>query len=159
MSLENTGNHSICPLNLPPGDIRLRHSARGTEIYDKLRHKWLLLTPEEWVRQHFTEYLHTHLAYPVSLMANEVSLILNGTSKRCDSVIYDRKGQPVMIVEYKAPYIAITQTVFDQIARYSLVLNVKYLIVSNGIKHFCCKFDHEERKYIFLKSIPAYEDL
>lgn len=87
-------DNAICALNLPPGDVRLRHTARGNEIYDPLRKKWLLLTPEEWVRQHFTTYMQTRLSYPASLMANEIAIKLNNTTKRCDTVVYDRNGQP-----------------------------------------------------------------
>ena len=152
-------DNAICPLNLPPGNVRLRPSTRGNEIYDPLRKKWLLLTPEEWVRQHFTSYLRTDLSYPVSLMANEIAIKLNNTSKRCATVVYDRHGQPIMIIEYKAPSIALTQDVFNQIARYSLALKVKYLIVSNGLRHYCCALDSETRHYRFLQEIPCYIDL
>ena len=151
--------HAICPLNLPPGDVRLRRSARGDEVYDPLRRKWLLLTPEEWVRQHFTSFLRTHLGCPASLMGNEIAIKLNGTSKRCDSVVHDRAGKPLMIVEYKAPSVTITQEVFDQIARYSLVLNVRYLVVSNGLHHYCCRLEPECAKYTFLREIPHYDQL
>lgn len=149
----------IKPLNLPPADLRLRQSQRGLEVYDDLRRKWLLLTPEEWVRQHFTAYLSSALSYPRGLMANEIAITLNGTSKRCDTVVHDRCGRPLMIVEYKAPHIPITQQVFDQIARYSLTLKVKYLTVSNGMHHYCCMLDEESGKYRFLRDIPTYEKL
>lgn len=150
---------AICPLNLPPGDVKLRQSDRGCEIFDPLRRKWLLLTPEEWVRQHFVLYLNTHLSYPLSLIANEIAIRLNDTSKRCDTVVYDRHGRPLMIVEYKAPSVALTQKVFDQIARYSLALNVKYLTVSNGMHHYCCKLNAESGRYGFLREIPSYNNL
>lgn len=151
--------NAICPLNLPPGQVRLRHSQRGDEVYDPLRRKWLLLTPEEWVRQHFTSFLQTHLSYPPSLMGNEIGIKLNGTLKRCDTVVHDRAGRPLMIVEYKAPSITLTQEVFDQIARYSLALNVRYLTVSNGLHHYCCRLDAANRRYTFLREIPRYDEL
>lgn len=152
-------DNAICALNLPPGDVRLRHAARGNEIYDPLRKKWLLLTPEEWVRQHFTAYMQTKLSYPASLMANEIAIKLNNTTKRCDTVVYDRNGQPIMIIEYKAPAITLTQDVFNQIARYSIALRVKYLVVSNGLRHYCCALDTETRRYRFLQAIPSYNEL
>ncbi len=151
--------NAICPLNLPPGDLRLRRSDRGDEVFDPLRGKWLLLTPEEWVRQHFTSYLRTHLSYPASLMANEIAIRLNGTSKRCDTVVHDRAGRPLMIIEYKAPSITLTQDVFNQIARYNIVLKVKYLTVSNGLHHYCCMLNPETGRYTFLREIPAYDML
>ncbi|MCM1076006.1 MAG: type I restriction enzyme HsdR N-terminal domain-containing protein [Bacteroides sp.] len=159
MSTGTAPNNAITPLNLPPGNVRLRQTPRGDEIYDPLRQKWLLLTPEEWVRQHFSAYLHSHLSYPQSLMANEIAIRLNGTSKRCDTVIFDRKGEPIMIVEYKSPSITITQDVFNQIARYSLALRVEYLTVSNGLHHYCCRLNHESHSYSFLKEIPLYDEL
>ena len=152
-------DNAICALNLPPGDVRLRHTARGNEIYDPLRKKWLLLTQEEWVRQHFTTYMQTRLSYPASLMANEIAIKLNNTTKRCDTVVYDRNGQPILIVEYKAPSIPLTQDVFNQIARYSIALRVKYLVVSNGLRHYCCALDTETRRYRFLQAIPSYNEL
>lgn len=137
MNQANSDRNPIRPLNLPPAELRLRHSGRGDEVFDPLRGKWLLLTPEEWVRQHFTSFLRSSLGYPAGLMANEIAVSLNGTSKRCDTVVHDREGRPLMIVEYKAPHIPITQEVFNQIARYSLVLRVRYLTVSNGLHHYC----------------------
>lgn len=154
---ENPGHSSaIQPLNLPPAQLRLRRGAKGEEIYDPLRGKWLVLTPEEWVRQNFTAWLVTDFGYPAGLMANEIAVNLNGTSKRCDTVVYDRGARPIMIVEYKAPHIAITQKVFEQIARYNIVLKVKYLTVSNGLHHYCCELDDESGGYRFLREIPEY---
>lgn len=155
----NEQHEAICPLNLPPAEVGLRHGIRGDEIYDPLRGKWLHLTPEEWVRQHFTAYLREQLGYPAGLMGNEIGIHLNGTVKRCDTVVHDRAGKPLMIVEYKAPTIAITQKVFDQIARYALVLKVPYLTVSNGMSHYCCRLDSESGRYGFLKEIPEYDKL
>lgn len=159
MNRSDNNKSPISPLNLPPAQLRLRHSSRGDEVFDPLRRKWLLLTPEEWVRQHFTGFLQDHLGYPAGLMANEIAISLNGTTKRCDTVIYDTSGRPIMIVEYKAPTITISQEVFDQIARYSLVLKVPYLTVSNGLHHYCCRLDHASGKYLFLRDIPAYANL
>ncbi|MGM9861238.1 MAG: type I restriction enzyme HsdR N-terminal domain-containing protein [Muribaculaceae bacterium] len=144
-------------LNLPRYDMRLRRSCDGSvQVYDLLRDKWVALTPEEWVRQHFVNYLLTAKGYPRYLTANEVSLKLNATSRRCDTVVFDRERRPLVIVEYKAPTVAITQKVFDQIARYNSVLRAPVLIVSNGLQHYSCRFDGTG--YTFLKEIPSYTD-
>ncbi len=155
----NKNEKAICPLNLPIAKLNLRSAARGTEVYDPLRKRWVTLTPEEWVRQHFTAFMTKELGYPPSLIANEMSISLNGTSKRCDSVVYNPYLRPVMIVEYKAPHVAITQKVFDQIARYNIALNVKYLVVSNGINHYCCAIDNDNGGFRFLHDIPSYHEL
>lgn len=147
------------PLNLPAANLRLRQTARGIEIYDQLRQKWIILTPEEWVRQNFTSFLIEHRGFSAGLMANEISISLNGTTKRCDTVVYNRELQPIAIVEYKEPKVTLTQKVFEQIARYNIVLQVKYLIVSNGLKHYCCEVDHLNNRYKFLQEIPVYQDI
>lgn len=128
-------------------------------IFDPLRKKYVALTPEEWVRQHFINYLIEYKGYPLSLLNNEITISLNGTSKRCDSLLFDLMGKPQMIIEYKAPAIQITSKVFEQIARYNMVLRVKFLIVSNGIAHYCCKMDYRNNKCIFLSEIPDYSQL
>ncbi len=141
------------PLNLPETDLRMRDSGGSREIFDPLRRKWVRLTPEEWVRQHFTAYLNTAKGVPMSRMVNEIAITLNGTTKRCDTVIYARDLTPLAIVEYKAPAIAITRTVFEQIARYNLVLGTRFLIISNGISHYCI------RSGKLLTDIPDYEEM
>lgn len=147
-------------LNLPTFDYQIRRDSDGvTRIFDCLRGKFVALTPEEWVRQHFVNFLITELAYPRGLMANEVSLKLNRTSRRCDTLIYSREGRPLAIVEYKAPSVAVTQAVFDQIARYNSVIGAEYLIVSNGMSHYCCRFDSSRQNYNFLREIPSYNEL
>lgn len=129
-------------------------------VYDALRRKFVALTPEEWVRQHFVAYMTGELGYPAALMGNEVGITLNGTSRRCDTVLFSRKGlAPLMIVEYKAPHIEITQRVFDQIVRYNMVLHARWLVVSNGMRHFCCEIDYEKRGVRFLPNVPRYEEL
>lgn len=145
-------------LNLPAFDAGLCRDADGTvRLYDRLRHKWLVATPEEWVRQHFVNYLTAHLGFPASMIANEVGLRLNGTFKRCDTLIYTRQLKPLCIVEYKRPAVAITAAVFDQIARYNMALGARYLIVSNGLRHYCCRFDGEV--YTFFDRIPSYVEM
>ena len=128
-------------------------------IFDPTRQKYVALTPEEGVRQWFVFYLINEKKYPRELVANEVAIQLNGTAKRCDTVVYDRFLQPVVLVEYKAPKITITPAVFDQIARYNMVLHVDYLIVSNGRHHYCCKMNYENNSYQFIEEIPEYDSL
>lgn len=146
-------------LNLPGFTPKVAEKDGKRTIFDPVRRKYVALTPEEWVRQHFVNYLVTARNYPQDLLANEVMVKLNGTSKRCDTVVYDRFLVPLVIVEYKAPHIPITRSVFDQIARYNMVLRVGYLIVSNGISHYCCKIDYDSQTYAFLDGIPAYDEL
>jgi hypothetical protein len=146
-------------LNLPTFAAKVKEKDGKPVIFDPVRRKFVALTPEEWVRQHFVNYLICDKGYPGELLANEVSLKLNGTTKRCDTVAYDRFLSPLMIVEYKAPQVEITSAVFDQIARYNMVLHVQYLTVSNGVNHFCCKIDYENLTYSFLKEIPTYDAL
>ena len=146
-------------LNLPPFKVRTRKINGMVKILDVLRHKFVALTPEEWVRQHFVHFLLERKGYSPTLMANEVSLSLNGMSRRCDSVLYDQTMKPLMIIEYKAPTVEITQKVFSQICRYNIVLQVKYLIVSNGLKHYCCVMNYETGEYHFLNDVPPYSEL
>lgn len=148
-------------LNLPPADLRIRKdlSISGSEVikvFDQLRNKWLVLTPEEWVRQNFVNWLHTEFGYPLSLMANEVAIEVNGTRKRCDTVIFTPQREPSVIVEYKEPRVKITQEVFDQIVRYNMELRAHYLIVSNGLQHFCCRIDYDHNSYYFVPELPKY---
>lgn len=146
-------------LNLPPFDIKIKKEKDRLLVWDALRKKHLVLTPEEWVRQHFVNFLSTEKGYPINLIANEYQVILNEQKKRCDSVIFDRNGQPLAIVEYKAPSVKITQDVFDQIARYNIILRVKYLIVSNGLEHYCCMIDYDKQNFLYLEDIPTYTEL
>ena len=143
-------------LNLPSFEAKMTLKDEKPFILDIIRRQHVALTPEEWVRQHFVHFLINHKGYPQSLMANEVQLKLNGMSRRCDTVIYDRSLHPLIIVEYKAPSVNITQKVFDQIYRYNMVLQVDYLIVSNGMAHYCCKLDYTTRSYQFISEIPEY---
>lgn len=147
-------------LNLPTREFNIRIGSDGNrQIFDRLRRRFVSLSPEEWVRQNFVEYLIEDKGFPKGLMSNEVSLTQNGISRRCDTLVADRFGRPFVIVEYKAPHIRITQQVFDQICRYNMVLHARYLIVSNGLNHFGCRIDYENNSYSFLRDIPAYCDL
>ncbi|MDD7304445.1 MAG: type I restriction enzyme HsdR N-terminal domain-containing protein [Prevotellaceae bacterium] len=155
-----TPSESLCPLNLPPASLRISQGQDGRlRVFDILRRRHVTLTPEEWVRQHFIHYLITHKGYPAALLANEVSLSLNGLQRRTDSVLYDRQAQPRMLIEYKAPSVALSQKVFDQISRYNITMRVPYLIVSNGLQHYCCSINYEEGNYRFLREIPSYGEL
>jgi len=117
------------------------------------------LTPEEWVRQHFVHYLVSEKGYPASRIANEAAIRLNSLSRRCDTVVYDKQLEPLMILEYKEPKVVITQQVFDQVARYNSVLRVPYIVVSNGISHYCYRIDFSTLEYQFLTEIPLYGEL
>lgn len=146
-------------LKLPAYDYKIRSVNGKNEIFDFLRHKFVALTPEEWVRQHFTHYLINEKAYPAGRTVQEAFVLYNGRKKRCDTVIYNDTLQPLVIVEYKAPNVDITQKVFDQISAYNFALHVNYLIVSNGMKHFCCRMDYENHRVEFLPDIPDYNQL
>ena len=145
--------------NLPPFEIKLRGTKAQPQIFDILRKKYIALTPEEWVRQHFVHFLVEHKGYPAALMANEIQLKVGEKTLRADSVLYSRDLKPRMIIEYKAPHIPITQKVFDQISIYNMLLHVDYLVVSNGLQHYICKMDYNDKKYLFLEDIPDYEEL
>ncbi len=146
-------------LNLPAYDARLKEKDGRQQIFDVLRRRYVALTPEEWVRQHFVHYLIEQKGYPKGLLCNEVELKIGEKKLRCDSLLYDQRMQPKMIIEYKAPQIALTQRVFDQISVYNMLLHVDYLIVSNGLQHFCCQMDYEQQQYRFLKEIPDYQSI
>jgi len=144
-------------LTLPTYNFKLKNSQNKTLIFDKLRKKYIVLTPEEWVRQHFVHFLIEEKKYPESLIAIEKQLTINTLKKRTDILIFNTDGKPEIIVECKAPSIKISQKTFDQIARYNLQLKAKFLIVTNGLTHFYCKMDLKNKTYIFLKELPDYE--
>lgn len=145
-------------LNLPNFSFHLKSNEKHTLIFDNLRKKYVVLTPEEWVRQHYVQYLIHYKSCPISLIAIEKQLIINNRKKRTDIVVFDKEGSPHMIVECKAPQITISQASFDQIARYNLKLKAKYLILTNGIQHYYCQMDFKNENYIFLKDIPDYHE-
>ncbi len=160
-----TNNNLLTPdrlpqLNLPPVELRIKKDLAGkVVIFDRIRHRWLKLTPEEWVRQNFISWLIEYLHYPLSLIAVETGINLNNTSRRCDTVIFRSDGRPLIIIEYKAPHITISQTTFDQIVRYNMVLHTPFLIVSNGLRHYCCQIDYTTDLYRFLPHIPDYREI
>ena len=143
-------------LNLPPYGVKLGGTRQKPEIFDFLRRRFVALTPEEWVRQHFTHWLVEHKGYPKGLLGNEIALRCGEKTLRCDSILYDKEARPQMIIEYKAPTVPVTQRVFDQVSAYNLLLRVDYLVVSNGLQHYCCRMDYEHRTYRFLEDIPEY---
>lgn len=147
-------------LNLPSVRLKTSLSNDGVlRVWDGLRQKYVALTPEEYVRQHFVAWLRDDRHYPESMTANEVGIKLNGTQRRCDSIVFGRDGKPMIIVEYKAPDVRITQDVFDQIVRYNMVLHAQYLIVSNGLNHYCARMDYERDSYHFIPVIPDWNEL
>lgn len=146
-------------LNLPPFEMRLSGTPARRTIFDVLRRKYVKLTPEEWVRQHFVHFLVDHKSYPKAYLANEIELSIGDKRLRCDTVLYGCDLKPRMIVEYKAPTVSITQRVFNQIVTYNRLLRVDYLIVSNGLTHYCLKVDYDNGQYRFLSDIPNYDEL
>ena len=146
-------------LNLPHYDLRTRVENNKKYIFDPFRSKYLVLTPEENVRQHFARYLIEELDFPASLMMTEHALTLNKMKKRCDLIVFNTSGEPVVLVECKAPEVKIDQSVFDQVARYNQVFKVSYLMVTNGLKHYCCRIDFTSGAIEFLKEMPRFGDL
>ena len=146
-------------LNLPIYDFSIRKQGQSTEIFDSIRRKFVALTPEEWVRQHLLRYLLEDRAYPATLLAVEMEIGVGKLRKRCDAVLHDRSARPLMIVECKAPEVKITQHVFDQAARYNQTLKVDYLLLSNGLEHYCCRVNEARQSFDFLPGIPHYTEL
>lgn len=146
-------------LSIPYAELKISKDQEGNlKVMDRLRRKYVSLTPEEFVRQNFIEWLISNRSYPPTLMANEVEIKLNNTKKRCDSIVFNRECKPLMIIEYKAPGVEITQTTFDQIVRYNMELKAKYLVVTNGRQNYCCIIDYKNDSYNFIPLIPDYKD-
>jgi hypothetical protein len=152
----NNPDFSYIRLNLPEYQPRIKMDGEATLIFDSVRKKFVVLTPEEWVRQNFILYLHENKKYPLSLMAVEKKLFINGQPQRFDLLIYNRKGQPHLMAEFKAPGVAISQNTFDQVVRYNMVLKVETIVVSNGLEHYVCKIDYQNNGYSFLKEVPEF---
>lgn len=146
-------------LNLPETDLKIINKDGRLHVFDILRRKYVSLTPEEWVRQQFVHFLILHKGYPIECIGNEISITLNNTKKRCDSVVYGRNAKPTMIIEYKSPQTEITQNVFEQISRYNIRLKVKWLIVSNGMRHYCCRIDYDNGTYQFVEDVPSFNEI
>lgn len=143
-------------LNFPTYSFRLKNSENKVAIFDDIRKKFVILQPEEWVRQHCVKYLIEEKKYPRSLINVEKELRINDMRKRYDIVVFNPDGSIHLIVECKSSKININQDTFDQIARYNLALNATYLMVTNGINHYYCSMDFEKKRYEFLRDIPNY---
>ncbi|GAA3521799.1 type I restriction enzyme HsdR N-terminal domain-containing protein [Aquimarina addita] len=143
-------------LNFPAYQFRFKNNENKVSIFDRIRKKFIILTPEEWVRQHTVNYLIQEKKYPESLINVEKLIKVNDLSKRYDIIVFNPDGSIYLIVECKSPKIKITQEVFDQIARYNLTVQAEYLMITNGINHFYCQMDYSKKKYSFLKDVPDY---
>ena len=144
------------PLNLPPTSLKLSRVNNKVYIFDELRKKNLVLTPEEWVRQHWVHFLHQHKNYPKSLMKIEGGLILNELQKRSDLIIYNNKGEKIILAEFKAPEVKINSKTFEQISNYNCKYKIPLLLVSNGMEHYFCKVNFEDNSYQFIEDLPLY---
>ncbi|HPT11146.1 MAG TPA: type I restriction enzyme HsdR N-terminal domain-containing protein [Bacteroidales bacterium] len=147
------------PLNLPQYSHKIKRDQDGEKIFDPFRSRYVALTPEEWVRQHFLNYMVTALGYSPGLIKVEASFRLNSMLRRADILVYSREGNPVLIVECKAPEVKLSQTVFDQIINYNFNYCVRYLIVTNGITHYAAEVDREKKNISFLKKMPEFKDI
>jgi hypothetical protein len=143
-------------LNFPTFTFRFKNSENKVAIFDEIRKKFIILTPEEWVRQHVTQYLLQEKKYPKSYINVEKLIKINDLTKRYDLVVFQPNGDLFLLVECKAPEVKISQQTFDQIARYNLTLKAKYLMVTNGLNHYFCEMDFVNEKYIFLEKLPDY---
>jgi hypothetical protein len=143
-------------LNFPKFSFRFKNSENKISIFDVIRKRFVILQPEEWVRQHCIHYLIENKGYPKSLINVEKELLVNNLRKRYDIVVFNPNGSIYLIVECKSPKITINQNTFDQIAQYNLSLNASYLMITNGLNHYYCQMDFKEEKYQFLKDIPEY---
>lgn len=143
-------------LAFPAYNFRIKNNENKTAIFDIIRKKFIILTPEEWVRQHVIHFLIKEKKHPKSLINVEKELTVNGIKKRYDIVTYRSDGSIYLMVECKAPKVKVTQQVFDQIARYNLALNASLLMVTNGLNHYYCTIDYDTESYHFLKELPNY---
>jgi len=143
-------------LNLPEFNFRIKKQNEKLVIFDTQRKRYVSLTPEEWVRQHFIQFLIQVKGYPAALIAIEKQLKMNGMKKRCDAILYNEHALPFLIIELKAPNVPITQATFDQVAVYNAKLRVDFFMISNGIEHYCCRVDTENARYEYLPDIPDY---
>ena len=146
-------------LNFPYFKFRLRSENSRQEIFDPVRHKFVALSPEEWVRQHLIAYLIEIKGYPVSMIGVEKQLMLNKLPKRFDLVIFTRNANPFLLVECKAPGVEITENTFDQAARYNMLLHAEYFLITNGLEHYTCRIDYELKQYIFVEEIPHFDEV
>jgi len=143
-------------LNLPEYSLKIKNENGKTLVFDVIRKKFVVLTPEEWVRQHFIQFLVQEKNYPPALMAVEKQLTVNSLLRRFDLLVRNRKGEPFLIAEFKAPGVNIAQGTFDQAVRYNMALKVRYIVISNGMQHFACEIDYKKNSFTFLKEIPEF---
>ena len=143
-------------LNFQLYNFRFKNNENKVSIFDEIRKKFIILTPEEWVRQHVVQFLLEEKKYPKSLINVEKVLKINGLRKRYDVVVFNSDGSIFILIECKAPEIKITQATFDQIARYNMTMNAQFLMVTNGLNHYFCQMDFENEKYVFLENLPNY---
>lgn len=146
-------------LSFSAPELRIQRDADQTKVWDVWRKKWVVLTPEEWVRQHVAHHFVTQLGFPAGRIGLEISLKVNDMMKRADMVVYSAQGRPQLVVECKAPSVAITQSVLDQVARYNLALGVNVLVVTNGITTYCCQVNHQAASVSFIGAIPTYAEM
>lgn len=144
-------------LNFPEYTFRFKNSENKMAIFDEIRKKFIVLTPEEWVRQHTVRFLTTAMQYPKSYINVEKAITIHGLTKRYDAVVFRPDGTIFLLVECKAPSVAISQDTFDQIARYNMVAKAEYMMVTNGLNHYFCQMDYEQEKYVFLRDLPEFK--
>jgi hypothetical protein len=146
-------------LNFPDTALKIKYENDRAFVFDNIRKKWLLLTPEEWVRQHLVNYLITFKHFPASLISLEAGLKYNTLAKRTDLVVYNKLGKALMVIECKASEVSISQQVIEQVSRYNKTIGAKYLCVSNGLKHYCWSFNEEMQQFDFLTEIPDFNEI
>jgi len=144
------------PLNLPPHPFKISDNKGQLTLFDEIRKKHIIITPEEWVRQHFVQYLINQKKYPKSLIKLEGGVKLNGMPRRTDIVVFNPAGEKILLVECKAPSVEIDQKVFDQVARYNITHKIPLLAVTNGLQHYYCRVDFDNKKYHFIEDLPSY---
>jgi hypothetical protein len=147
------------PLQLPPYPFKIVEENGKLSLFDDIRKKYIQITPEEWVRQHFVQYLINQKGYPKTLIKLEGGLKLHGKARRTDIVVFNSAGERILLIECKAPAISISQKVFDQAARYNMVHKVSVLAVTNGLNHYYCRIDFEQQSYQFIEELPEYRQL
>jgi len=146
----------MMPLRLPPGNFRVKSTEKGSFIFDPIRKKFVHCTPEEWVRQHVVSFLLSRKRVPQNLINVEKQLLIAGTKKRYDVVVYNTDGSMYALIECKAPSVGITQATFDQIARYNLAVDAQYLMLTNGLEHYFCTMNYADQRYDFITDLPEY---
>ncbi len=152
-------NFSLPALNLPACNFRIADNGQSKQIFDCIRRKYVALTPEEWVRQHLIIYLTEHCGFPLSLIAVEKQVKLNGMAKRFDLMIYDNEGKPMLVAECKSPDLKLNQKSFDQVSRYCLATGLNHFIVTNGLEHFVANIDHDNQRFQFHEEFPMYSQV